>query len=778
MGVIHKKTSFLGWLVGVLAVVGLGLLTSPLQAQESSGAEAALVEGADARALRSLLATLEDDAQRTAFLSTLRTALTVLEQGEAAEAPPPVASEDMGTQFLTALSQTLSALGEQVSEFGQPGGPLDQAITTLIALGDTPEERFSLLQTASELAFVLGLGLVALVVLRRSLARSRERLDARIRESRPVERAFLTVLHVALDLIPPLVMVGLTWVLLPLLNAQGGVQVGAMLLALALAVYHGVVRTAETVLAPQDDRVRLFHIGGETAQYLLIWAKRLAGVAIVGYFILQGAALLGLPLESYKALARLLGLVIATLLVVLVLQNRQPVRQWIGQGTEAPKSEEDQRRLSRYLRRRLADLWHILAGLYIVAAYVVWAMEVEGGFLFLTRATTLSVMILGGMALLMRLTEAGLRRAFTISAEVSARYPGIEARANRYLPFLHRVVRTVIGVIATLALLQAWGVPLGTWLTLGAGQRLTSAILTIAVVLLLALLAWETLNATVERYFNKTDESGKVVERSARAKTLMPLARNVVLIVLAVVTGLVVLSELGINIAPLLAGAGVIGLAVGFGSQKLVQDVITGIFILFEETISVGDMVQVGGYSGTVEGLNIRSLRLRDAHGSVHTIPFSGVDKVTNLTKDFSYAVLDIGIAYREDTDAVAEVVRDLGADLAADPEYGAQILDPLEIIGVDRFEDSAVILRARIKTRPAKQWWVRREFNRRMKKRFDELGIEIPFPYRTVVFGVEKDGTAPPARLLLDWANRPQGRGAKGDAIDLPMTDLGPEKK
>jgi small-conductance mechanosensitive channel len=216
---------------------------------------------------------------------------------------------------------------------------------------------------------------------------------------------------------------------------------------------------------------------------------------------------------------------------------------------------------------------------------------------------------------------------------------------------------------------------------------------------------------------------------------------------------MVVLAELGVNITPLLAGAGVVGLAVGFGAQKLVQDVITGWFILMEDTIAVGDVAEVAGHAGLVERISIRTIRLRDLSGVVHTIPFSAVDSVKNFTKDFSYYLFEVGVAYREDTDEVVEVLREIDAEMREDPELGPDILEPLEVMGVDRFEDSAVIVRVRTKTKPLRQWAVGREFNRRMKKAFDARGIEIPFPHQTVYFGVDKEGKAPPATLRMEQA-------------------------
>jgi small conductance mechanosensitive channel len=220
--------------------------------------------------------------------------------------------------------------------------------------------------------------------------------------------------------------------------------------------------------------------------------------------------------------------------------------------------------------------------------------------------------------------------------------------------------------------------------------------------------------------------------------------------VLAVMVSLIVLSELSIDIGPLLAGAGVIGLAVGFGAQTLVKDVITGLFILVEDTIVVGDYIEVGGHEGDVESISIRTIRLRDPAGSVHTVPFSDIGTVLNYTKDFSFVVLNIGVAYRENVDEVMKVIEDLGREMAEDPTLGPNIITPLDAQGVQSLDDSAVIIRAKMKVSPGTQWGMKREFNRRLKNRFDELGIEIPFPQRAITFGEDKKGNAVAGRIVV----------------------------
>ncbi len=244
--------------------------------------------------------------------------------------------------------------------------------------------------------------------------------------------------------------------------------------------------------------------------------------------------------------------------------------------------------------------------------------------------------------------------------------------------------------------------------------------------LLAALFAWEAANAAVQRYLARLTREAQAA-RSARLRTLLPMFRTALLVAICLVAGLIVLSEIGVNIAPLLAGAGVVGLAIGFGSQRLVQDIITGLFLLLENTMQVGDVVTLGGLSGTVEALSIRTIRLRALDGSVHIIPFSAVTTVTNMTRDFGYAVLDISVGLNEEPDRVTDVVRTVAREMRAEPRWASSIRDDLEVLGVEKFIDLAFVLRMRIQTLPGQRWAVARELNRRIKLRFDELAIESP---------------------------------------------------
>ena len=243
---------------------------------------------------------------------------------------------------------------------------------------------------------------------------------------------------------------------------------------------------------------------------------------------------------------------------------------------------------------------------------------------------------------------------------------------------------------------------------------------------------------------SKTDD----VEVHKRMRTLGRVFRYIATVILSLVGGMLILDELGISIAPILATAGVAGLAVGFGAQSLIKDYFTGFFLLLEDQLRQGDVVAIADKAGLVEVITLRYVRLRDYDGNVHFVPNGAITSVTNRSRGFAFSVVDVGIAYRENVDEAFDVMRRVGGEMRQDPAFAPKILEDLEVAGVDQWADSAVILRCRFKVKPLEQWGVRREFLRRLKHAFDREGIEIPFPHLTIYAGQAKDGTAPPLHV------------------------------
>jgi small conductance mechanosensitive channel len=277
-------------------------------------------------------------------------------------------------------------------------------------------------------------------------------------------------------------------------------------------------------------------------------------------------------------------------------------------------------------------------------------------------------------------------------------------------------------------------------------------LVTLLRVLLIAVAAWIALGVTqhlIRLFRERLTRRMEDREQAKRAETLGRVFRYIASVVILVLAATLILSELGIAVAPILGAAGVIGLAVGFGAQSLVKDYFAGFFILLENQMRQGDVVDIAGKAGLIEEITLRYVRLRDYDGNVHIVSNGLITTVTNMSRGFAQSVVDVGVAYREDTDVAVGVMRETGAEMRADPVFGAKILDDLEIAGVERWDDSAVILRCRFKVQPLEQWNVRREFLRRLKKAFDAQGIEIPFPHLTVYAGAAKDGSAPPFRVL-----------------------------
>ncbi len=286
-------------------------------------------------------------------------------------------------------------------------------------------------------------------------------------------------------------------------------------------------------------------------------------------------------------------------------------------------------------------------------------------------------------------------------------------------------------------------------LDFGLSSSVAMVALRIALIVVVTWIAVTILNRMIRLFRERIARRLDGREQVKRAETIGRVFRYIVSVVLSLIAGVLILSELGVSIAPILGAAGVVGLAVGFGAQSLVKDYFTGFFILLENQLTKGDVVEIAGKSGLVEDVTLRFVRLRDYGGNVHYIPNNLITTVTNMSRGHAQAVIDVGVAYREDADQALDVMRAVGRELRGDAVFGPKIFEDLEIAGVDQLADSAVILRCRFKVVPLEQWSVRREFLRRLKKAFDASGIEIPFPHVTVYAGAGKTGVAPPFHLL-----------------------------
>ena len=359
-------------------------------------------------------------------------------------------------------------------------------------------------------------------------------------------------------------------------------------------------------------------------------------------------------------------------------------------------------------------------------------------------------------------TRAIRRLALRLEEEDREHIEEIESWAKQLTQFVRRSIEAVAGVAALFILLRSLGLrgirrleweQVAEW-WLGPGLR-------ILLVLGGAFVLSRVLHLLLARLplfvIPREGPLAEVLEREKRANTVTRTLRMLTTAVVMSVAVLIVLRELGVDITPILTGAGIAGLAVGFGAQNLVRDIIAGFFLILENQVRVGDVAIINGKGGLVEAIRLRTIQLRGQDGTVHVIPNGTISELSNLTKDFSYYVIDVGVAYKENVDRVMEVLRKVAGELQQDPAYAERILAPLEVLGVDSFADSAVVIRIRIKTVPLQQWNVGRELRRRIKNTFDAQGIEIPYPHLSLYFGEASKPFA--VQVAEELARRPGGQ-------------------
>ncbi len=528
-------------------------------------------------------------------------------------------------------------------------------------------------------------------------------------------------------------------------------------LFIVLFGYRVTMETVSALLSPDEPGLRILGVKDESAYYYWVWLRRFANYAALYFLILGMLSLTRFPETPLMFIRNLLLLVFPCMITAFVLQIAGDLRTRLS---DVLRGEKDGVHVYGKWTRITAKTIPMLAILYAWAFFLVLIVSLEEGFGFLWSATLGTAVTIPVLMAALRLLDWLFDKLFAVHERIKAQVPGIEERTDRYLAIVRKVSAAVLVITAAGVVAEFWGVPVGSFVVSGIGSAVLARAVAIGMTLAVVITLLQ-LSRVLSVYLLR-EKRGRVVTQ--KAKTLVPMMRAALNVCTVFIGAIVILGRLGVDTTPILAGAGIVGLAVGFGSQTLVKDLINGLFILFEESVRVGDWAQLGNNNGEVESVGLRTVRLRDLHGNVHVIPNSSINSVTNFSKEFSRSVMDIGVAYREDIDEVIAVLTELGEELRNDPEFQDSILSPLEVFGLDRFEDSAVIIRIRFVTKPLKQWGIRREFYRRMKRVFDERGIEIPFPHRTVYMGEPKEGQAAPVHVRVD------GQASEVETLEEPL--------
>nr|WP_264477754.1 mechanosensitive channel protein [Halomonas malpeensis] len=748
-------------------------MISPALAQTTISADSGeTTETADAPpSYEALAEILENDQTRQELIERLRSEASTLPAGLESQLSPEAAAE--GGNLAPEDVSTPRQLAELTSRVvGDVGTQLEQAVGIVGALfsgqGGGNFDTAAFMSAAINLGIVILATFAVFFVLRRLAKSLFMKLSTWSRAGEQVTSIFRLVICVFLAAVVDVVLIGAAYVVGNLIatfavGETGELSTRASLFLNAFLIIELLKAAMRMLFSSSYEGLRLLPISSHEANYWNRWIARLIGMVGYGLMVV-------VPLVNFYV-SPTLGQAVGTFIMVLafvyavgvVLKNRVRLRDNLyGMGSRTTMTAS---RLSLHL---FARTWHLFALLYFLIVFVLVLIRPGEALPFVLFATlkTLAAVVIG--ILLSTFLTQTIGRRIHLSDDLRRKLPMLEHRLNSYVPNALRVLRTIILVAVIMVVLDAWGAfNLATWYASERGGLIVGRLISIAVILIVSLGIWLALASLIEHKLNPETGGG---EPSPRAKTLLSLFRNALAIAMVTITGMILLSEIGINIGPLIAGAGVLGLAIGFGAQKLVQDVITGVFIQIENAMNTGDVVTVGGITGTAERLSIRSVAIRDLSGTYHIVPFSSVDTVSNYMREYGNHVGEYGIAYRESIDDAIDQLKLAFEDLKASEEHGFKLLADMTVAGVTALADSSVNIRVVIKTTPGDQWGVGRAFNRLVKMRFDQAGIEIPFPHSTIYFGQDKSGSAPPANLRVmqqDFTidGSPAGQPKKGDS-------------
>jgi small conductance mechanosensitive channel len=729
-------------------LLGSMLTLACLSSGATAGAETSAAATVSVADLERLAQQIADPQQREQLLNTLQALVTLARQGHAAApAPPP-------SDILADRAQGLFfAFGELTQRLAMSVQHLIHRLATMPVMMVGLPRRLTDPTTLRSLT-VIALLTISLVLagvgLQRFTVRLEGKLRPRITASEPRSwwrKVWLALLSIGLAVAPYIALLGFGGLLCSMLPV-GVVPAGlAALVISTILLYRFLRATARALLAPDAPHDRLLPLGDGVAQRVWRWVSRM--IALGTLYVLTTRMLLtvGVAREFYQGVRGSFIIVIASVVSVMI------VRLGRVQRTEATAVGGDQSRRWPSLWATLWGIWPVLAVAYVWCMALLALLGADQQAIFLVTASLQVTLLIGTGIALLWAVDLVFQHATALNARIGGSIPGLERRTRRYVRALWWGSRLLVLLIVVLAILQVWGVGVTSLIASPLGGGLLSRLITLALTATVVGIIVD-LSTFIGQKLVESTPAG--VEPSKKRKTLVPLTAAVIKYGALSTGGLIALHQVGVDITPILAGVGILSLAVGFGAQTLVKDIINGLFMLVEDSIAVGDVVTIRGTGGSVEAVNLRTIRLRDLQGHVHVIPNSQVEMITNMTRGYAYAVLDVSVAYREDPDAVIQVLQEIDAGMRADPAFAADILAPIEIFGVERFADSAMVLRARLQTKPGMQWGVGREFNRRMKKLFEARGIEIPLPQRTLSWAEPKRNGTVPLRLHIDNLEAP----------------------
>ena len=527
-------------------------------------------------------------------------------------------------------------------------------------------------------------------------------------------------------------------------NLDGGNRTIAFQQALflnAFALIEFFKAILRLIFSPRFPDLRPFPVKDETAKY---WHLRLTALSsLIGYGLLVAVPIISNQVNvQVGAMANvLIMLFITSWALYLIFHNKITVQQNLIHLAERSLSF-----FSLFIRA-FALVWHWLASAYFVVLFFFSLFDPGNSLKFMMSASLRSLAIISVAAFASGVLSRWLSKTITLSPHVQRNYPELQKRVNGWLSASLKMARILVVCVAIMLLLNAWGLfDFWNWLHNGAGEKTVDILIRIALILFFSAVGWTVLASLIENRLS-SDIHGRPLP-SARTRTLLTLFRNALAVVISTITVMIVLSEIGVNIAPLLAGAGALGLAISFGSQTLVKDIITGVFIQFENGMNTGDLVTIGPLTGTVERMSIRSVGVRQDTGAYHIIPWSSITTFANFVRGIGSVVANYDVDRHEDADKANQALKDAVGELMARDDIRGLIIGEPTFVGIVGLTNTAFTLRVTFTTQPLKQWTVRFALDSMVKKYFDLAGVRPPVQTYQVLAQPAAPSSAAPQEL------------------------------
>ncbi|GAN99265.1 mechanosensitive ion channel small-conductance MscS [Komagataeibacter xylinus NBRC 13693] len=762
------------WQVAVAGLFALCMVVAPAHGH---AADADAAQGMTRDQARQVLAVMNDPEKRAEFASTLSAIASQLPSAPVAPAaaPAPKASADalavepdtLGSDLVQDMATLRGRLIVQAQHFVALFGDLVFVVHWTHTIFADPQSRVILFDAVGRATLILLLALAAehgfSLLLRKPLLKVTERAVATERrlnlpdtrtgppapvapaaaaapqdneaQTRQVDmqaqhatlrllaRVPYSLMHLLIKLLPVGLFFALGTSFAYLLTTTHQAMLVTLTLTNAYVVARVVYLLMETLFVPHSPAIRLCSASDQTAFMVTHWLNFLVAAPSVVVCLSTLGGVFDMPARGTEAIIRSVVLIEHVLVAIFTWR----VRRHVALALQPP---------ARLLAQpfwmflgRLVYLWWVPAMFFNFALWLIWATHIQGGYAWIIRTVILTTTVVIVSRLLSVVIYNLQNRLFHVSPAMEARYPGLQARVNYYYPTSRKILSFLMFFASATLFLQALGLPAIHFLFHGRlGPKIIGAMLSVLVAYTVAIITWEAANAALQGQITRFEQSSQT-GRASRLRTVLPIIKTVLLALIIIIVAVTTLSQIGINVAPLLTGAGIMGAAIAFGAQSLVKDFITGFFMLVENAIQVGDWVTAGGVSGTVEHLSIRTLRLRSVNGDLHIIPFSEVSSIANTSRDYNLVVVDFMIDLSQDTKQLCAILHEELELMRKTPRYGHLIMSGFSFLGIEQADGNGARFLGSVRTMPGAKWTVYREYYSRLAVRMNNEGIKFPVP-------------------------------------------------